>query len=278
MFSPSTLEERLEDIQTRIQKTSVRSGRDPQEITLVAVTKAFPTKIWKRALNANLTTFGESRIQEAQEKSETFSKRNKIELHLIGHLQSNKVRKAIKLFDIIQTVDSIKLARKIDCVCGETSKKQPLFLQVNTGSDHKKICNILKGFNVGIIHNQNYETGISSSISTGVVHLPKNSSSAMICLADMPLLATNDYNDIIDFHQQNGGVSRIVAPFRKKTTGNPVIFGKNYFKQLRCLNGDKGGKEIFDNNSEHLVKFNTKSEGFYFDIDNKNDFLKLKSL
>ena len=146
-----------------------------------------------------------------------------------------------------------------------------------TGRDHKEICNILKGFNVDIIHNQNYETGISSSISSGVEHLPKNSSSTMICLADMPLLASNDYNDIIDFHQQNGGASTIVAPYRKKTTGNPVIFGKNYFKQLCCLNGDKGGKEIIGKNLENLVKFNTKSEGFYFDIDNKNDFLKFKS-
>ena len=146
-----------------------------------------------------------------------------------------------------------------------------------TGRDHKEICNILKGFNVDIIHNQNYETGISSSISSGVKHLPKNSSSTMICLADMPLLASNDYNDIIDFHQQNGGASTIVAPYRKKTTGNPVIFGKNYFKQLCCLNGDKGGKDILDKNSENLIKFNTKSEGFYFDIDNKNDFLKLQS-
>ncbi len=61
-----------------------------------------------------------------------------------------------------------------------------------TGRDHKEICNILKGFNVDIIHNQNYETGISSSISSGVEHLPKNSSSTMICLADMPLLASNE--------------------------------------------------------------------------------------
>ena len=147
-----------------------------------------------------------------------------------------------------------------------------------TGRDHKEICTILKGFNVDIIYNQNYETGISSSISTGVNHLPQKSSSAMICLADMPLLATNDYNEMIDFNQQNGGVSRIVAPYRNKTIGNPVIFGKNYFKQLYCLNGDKGGKAILDKNSENLIKFKTKSEGFYFDIDNKNDFLKFKSL
>ena len=146
-----------------------------------------------------------------------------------------------------------------------------------TGRDHKEICTILKGFNVDIIYNQNYETGISSSISTGVDHLPQNSSSTMICLADMPLLAINDYNEIIDFNQKNGGFSKIVAPYRKKTIGNPVIFGKDYFKQLCCLSGDKGGKEVIGKNLENLVKFNTKSEGFYFDIDNKNDFLKFKS-
>ena len=64
--------------------------------------------------------------------------RNKIELHLIGHLQSNKVRKAVDLFDVIQTVDSINLAKKIDSICKESRKKQNLYLQINTGEDPKK--------------------------------------------------------------------------------------------------------------------------------------------
>ena len=95
-------------------------------------------KIWDLALNVNLTTLGESRIQETIEKAETFKKRDKIELHFIGHLQSNKVRKAVELFDVIQTVDSIKLARRINSICKESHIRQHLYLQVNTGEDPKK--------------------------------------------------------------------------------------------------------------------------------------------
>ena len=83
MLSPTTLEERLDCIQGRIHKVAVEAGRNPQHITLVAVTKAFPPEIWNRALNVNLTTFGESRIREAQKKSGTFSQRKKIKLYLI---------------------------------------------------------------------------------------------------------------------------------------------------------------------------------------------------
>ena len=100
MLSPTTVEERLDYIQERIHKVAVEAGRNPKHITIVAITKAFPPEIWSLALNVNLTTFGESKIRETQEKSGTFSQRKKINLHLIGHLQSNKVRKAIELFDV----------------------------------------------------------------------------------------------------------------------------------------------------------------------------------
>ena len=138
MFFPTSLEEKLYYIHDRIHKAAVKVGRNPALITLVAVTKTLPLEIWEQAFNANLTTLGESRIQEAQEKSETFSKRDKIKLHLIGHLQSNKVRKAIDLFDVIQTVDSVKLAERINKVCKEKEKQQHIYIQVNVGRDPKK--------------------------------------------------------------------------------------------------------------------------------------------
>ena len=138
MYSPSTLKDRLDYIQGKIQKAAISSGRKQKQITLVAITKKFPVEIWKQAVNVSLTTLGESRIQETQKKVETFQERDKIELHFIGHLQSNKVRKAIELFDIIQTVDSIKLAEKIDRICKENSIKQSLYLQINAGLDSKK--------------------------------------------------------------------------------------------------------------------------------------------
>ena len=138
MFSPKTIEDRLDYIQDRIRKASVHAGRKTKEITLVGITKSFPVKIWDLALNGNLTTLGESRIQETIEKAEIFKKRDKIELHFIGHLQSNKVRKAVELFDVIQTVDSIKLARRINSICKESHIRQSIYLQVNTGEDPQK--------------------------------------------------------------------------------------------------------------------------------------------
>ena len=138
MFSPKTIEDRLDYIQGRIQKASVGAGRKSGDITLVGITKSFPMKIWDMALNANLTTLGESRIQETIEKAKTFKKRNKIELHFIGHLQSNKARKAVELFDVIQTVDSIKLAGRINSICKERHIRQHIYLQVNTGEDPQK--------------------------------------------------------------------------------------------------------------------------------------------
>lgn len=138
MFFPTTLEERLDHIQRNIQKAATSAGRTPKDITLVGITKSFPVEIWEQALSVNLTTLGESRIQEAGEKAETFIKRDKIELHFIGHLQSNKVRKAIDLFDVIQTADSIKIVEKINRICKENHQKQSLYLQVNTGQDPKK--------------------------------------------------------------------------------------------------------------------------------------------
>ena len=72
------------------------------------------------------------------EKAKNFPYRDKMELHLIGHLQSNKARKAVKLFDVIQTIDSIKLAERINAICAEMGTKQRIFIQVNTGNDPAK--------------------------------------------------------------------------------------------------------------------------------------------
>ena len=137
MVSPS-LRANLSAITARIQLSAESVKRNPAEITLVAVTKAFPLEIWKDAINENLTCIGESRVPEAAEKAKKFPFREKIELHLIGHLQSNKARKALELFDVIQTIDSIKLAKRINTICAEMGIKQRIFVQINTGNDPKK--------------------------------------------------------------------------------------------------------------------------------------------
>ena len=144
MVSPS-LRTSLSAITARIKSSAASIKRGPEEITLVAVTKSFPPEIWHDALNENLTCIGESRVLEAAEKAKNFPYRDKMELHLIGHLQSNKARKAIKLFDVIQTIDSIKLAKRINTICSEMGIKQRIFVQINTGSDPKK-----QGFSIDI--------------------------------------------------------------------------------------------------------------------------------
>ena len=139
MISSSLLTKNLSFIRSNIKKAAHRSGRNTDNIKIIAVTKALPPEIWNHALENNLYKLGESRVQEAEHKSKHFKhSREQLELHFIGHLQRNKAKKAIKYFDIIQTVDSIKLLERINQASEEKNKNQRIFLQVNTGKDPNK--------------------------------------------------------------------------------------------------------------------------------------------
>ncbi len=139
MISSTFLAQNLSFIRNKVKTAAYRSGRKTDDIKIIAVTKAFPPEIWNSALNNNLFRLGESRVQEAEHKFKHLKHiREQLELHLIGHLQSNKIRKAIKYFDIIQTVDTIKLLEQINKMSSEENKHQKIFLQVNTGQDPNK--------------------------------------------------------------------------------------------------------------------------------------------
>ena len=90
------------------------------------------------AISADIITLGESRVHETEKKIPFLKNRESIEIHMIGHLQSNKVKKAVGLYDVIQTVDSIKLAKKISSIAREKGRTQRIYLQVNTGDDPLK--------------------------------------------------------------------------------------------------------------------------------------------
>ena len=90
------------------------------------------------AISAKLFSLGESKVQETDEKYPFIQNKNGLEIHLIGHLQKNKVRKAVELYDVIQTVDSIKLASRISKIAKELNKIQRVYLQVNSGEDPLK--------------------------------------------------------------------------------------------------------------------------------------------
>lgn len=108
------IRERLEQVEDRIAHALARCGRSRREITLIAVTKKFPAQIVRAAYDAGLRTFGENYVQEFETKHPALADLTGAEFHLIGHLQSNKARTAAELFQTIETVDSPKLARRLD--------------------------------------------------------------------------------------------------------------------------------------------------------------------
>lgn len=125
-------------LQERINSTCKKCGREPQEVTLMAVTKRHPVEAAEWALEAGLWHLGENRVQElAEKRPKVADKRGKWEL--IGPLQRNKARLAIQHADRIQTVERIKLARALDRICGEEGRERlPVLMQVNVSGDPAK--------------------------------------------------------------------------------------------------------------------------------------------
>jgi len=128
--------ENLAEVRRRIANACVRSGRPAQEVTLVAVTKVFPADYVTQAIAAGATDVGENRVQEARDKKPLVV--GSARWHLIGHLQSNKAKDAVRLFDMIQTVDSLDLGQKIARAAEGAGKRQEVLLQVNVGGEEQK--------------------------------------------------------------------------------------------------------------------------------------------
>jgi len=129
----------LADVTARIAKAAESVGRDPAEIRMIAVSKVQPLPRVEAALDEGHRVFGENRVQEAAEKWPTFRARYEgIELHLVGPLQTNKVRRALEIFDVIHSVDREKLARKLADGFAEIGRALPCFVQVNTGEEPRK--------------------------------------------------------------------------------------------------------------------------------------------
>jgi pyridoxal phosphate enzyme (YggS family) len=130
---------RLLLVEEEIALAARAAGRDATSITLVAVTKTVPLEQIEQSIAAGQSCFGENRVQEAQAKWPELKTRHPgIELHLIGPLQSNKVREAVALFDVIETVDRPKLARALAEEMTRHGKHPRLFVQINTGEEPQK--------------------------------------------------------------------------------------------------------------------------------------------
>lgn len=127
----------LADIRGRIEAAARRAGRDPAAVTLVGVSKTVEPERIRAALDAGLTHLGENRVQEAVEKMIALSDRAPT-WHLIGHLQRNKARRAVELFDRIETVDSLRLAEALERGAEEIGRDLRVFVEVNIAEEPQK--------------------------------------------------------------------------------------------------------------------------------------------
>lgn len=132
-----SVKENVKKLMHEIEEIALKYNRAPSDITVVAVSKTFTAEKIREAIEAGLRHIGENRVQEAQSKIDSL-KDLPIIWHLVGHLQSNKARKAVNLFSVIQSIDKISTLEKVDRIAGETGKIQEIFVEVNTSGEETK--------------------------------------------------------------------------------------------------------------------------------------------
>ena len=132
------LRENLVEVKRKIAQAASKVGRNSTEIKLIAVSKTHPIEILQAAINVGATVFGENKVQEAEGKIEEIG-RDAVEWHLIGHLQKNKARKAVQLFDVIHTLDSVELAERLERICQEEERENlSVLVQVDLAREATK--------------------------------------------------------------------------------------------------------------------------------------------
>jgi pyridoxal phosphate enzyme (YggS family) len=143
----SSVKENLLKVRERIERAAQKAGRDPKEIELVAVSKTVEIDRIKEAIEAGASILGENYVQEAQKKIEVLGKR--VSWHFIGHLQSNKAKYAVRLFDAIHSIDSIPLAEELDRRAEHSDRVIKVMIEVNLskeatkfGTDEERVLNL----------------------------------------------------------------------------------------------------------------------------------------
>jgi pyridoxal phosphate enzyme (YggS family) len=135
MLDTTPTTERIEEVRLRIASACARAGRRPEQVTLIAITKGFPASAVREAAGCGLRDFGENRLQEAQTKLAELADLTSVTWHMVGHLQTNKVKNVLRRFDIIHSVDSLHLAQEISRRAPHTV---PAFLEVNVAGEPSK--------------------------------------------------------------------------------------------------------------------------------------------
>jgi pyridoxal phosphate enzyme (YggS family) len=128
----------LAAVHERIAAAARLAGRRPEEIALMAVSKTFPPETIREAYNAGQRLFGENRVQEFADKASALQVLANAEWHMIGHLQSNKAAKAAELFGAVDSVDSLRLAEKLNGAAQKANKLLPVLIEINLGGEAAK--------------------------------------------------------------------------------------------------------------------------------------------
>jgi pyridoxal phosphate enzyme (YggS family) len=158
---------RLQNVKNRIQTVARECGRDPETVRLVAVSKTVPTNRVRQAIEAGATILGENYVQEARTKFNDLAT-YPVSWHFIGHLQSNKAKYAVRLFDLIHSVDTLKLARELDKQSHKINKIQEVLIQVNISEEASK-----SGVNVKDTYNLLKDISLLENLSVkGLMTMP----------------------------------------------------------------------------------------------------------
>jgi pyridoxal phosphate enzyme (YggS family) len=137
-FSPMSISDNVATVRERIAAAARRTGRGTDDIALMAVSKTQPPDRVREAYEAGLRLFGENRVQEFATKVEALRDLRDAEWHLIGHLQTNKAAKAVEMFRAVDSVDSLKLAEKLDAAAGKLGRKLDVLIEINVGGEAAK--------------------------------------------------------------------------------------------------------------------------------------------
>lgn len=138
-MTQESIRSHIETIHQRIAMAAEKSGRDPSEITILGASKQVEITRVLQAISLGIIQIGENQVQEAETKVNAIKQHGQGAIfHMIGHLQANKVKRAVAIFDVIQSVDSIRLAQRIDRSASEVNRHIPIYIQVNIGHQPTK--------------------------------------------------------------------------------------------------------------------------------------------
>jgi len=133
-----TIADNVALVRERIAQAAARVGRSPDSVTLMAVSKTVEPERIRQAVEAGIRIFGENRVQEFAQKFPDPVDRQEAEWHLIGHLQTNKVNKAVELFDAVDSIDSLRLAERLNRAAAAMRRKLPVLIEISVGVEESR--------------------------------------------------------------------------------------------------------------------------------------------